>query len=138
MPDIREHLQADLLSQGTLTVGGRVYQGMRPQATALPCLVWRCTKAGAGEDLAADSGERDAKFEIVIWAATLQATLAFRDALEALYHGTEGYEFGVAGQKIEMGSCRKVDEYDGDRVADTYDDGGAFPLTMVFEFMWDE
>lgn len=140
MPDIREHLQADLLAQGTVSseVGTRIYAGRRPQATDLPCLVWRCTSAPRGETLDDDSGERTARFEIVVWAASLQATLVLKESILALYHGTEGYEFGVAGHKFDMGSSRVIDEYDGDRVSDTYDDNGAFPLTLVVEFMWDE
>ena len=141
--DIREHLQADLMTVHPVTgVGARVYAGRRPQGTALPCLVWRCTKATRGETLEDDSGERTAQFEIVIWAASLQACLAIKDELDERYHGTEGYEFGgqasPAVDPLDMGSSRLIDEYDGDRVSDTYDDAGAFPLTLVFEFQWVE
>lgn len=145
--DIREHLQADLMTVHPVDgVGTKVYAGRRPQATALPCLVWRCTKATRGETLTEDSGERVAHFEIVIWAASLQACLAIKETLEDRYHGTEGYDFGGVDNvaptadvpPLDMGSSRLIDEYDGDRVSDTYDDGGAFPLTLVFEFQWDE
>lgn len=114
-----------------------MYAGRRPQATALPCLVWRCTGAPRGEDLAADSGERAATFEIVVWAESLLATLEIKEALIERYHGQEGYDFGGT-PALEMGSSRLLDEYDGDRVSDTYDDNGAFPLTLVLEFLWDE
>lgn len=137
--DIREHLQADLVEHSGVE---RVSAGQRPQATDLPALVYRCIHGEDGEDLDGAEPLHVYQFEIVIWAANLPAAIAIKNILVERYHGTEGYEFGGSVDPevnpLEIDSSRKVDEYDGDRVTDTFDDNGAVPLTVVVEFQWTE
>ena len=139
--DIREHLQADLLEHSGVAL---VSAGTRNQGTALPALVYRCTHGEDGEDLEGVEPTHRYEFEIVIWAADLPAAIAIKTVLVERYHGTEGYQFGGNAtadpvvDPLEIDSSRKLDEYDGDRVTDTYDDNGAVPLTVVVEFMWTE
>lgn len=135
--NIRQYLQADLTTAAAITaLVTKVSAGDRTGPT-LPCLVWRCIKAEDGEDVEGPDDDRMARFEIVIWAPTLEDCLAIMDVLKARYHGTEGYVIGGA-EKLEIDSSRKIDEYDGDRIYDTYSTEGAVALTLVFEFMWTE
>ena len=145
--DIRQHLQADLKNgeefEG-LVLG--VHAGEKPQGSPLPCVVWRCVRLIRGEDVREDDGTREAKFEAVIWAADLERCLTISAALSGRYHGTEGYAFGGRGvvgdgnyvAPLDMGSSRVVNEYDGDRVSDTFSESGAVALTLEIEFMWVE
>lgn len=147
MWDIRQHLQADLKNGAEFSaLGLGVHAGEKPQTSPIPCVVWRCVRLIRGEDIRADDGTREAKFELVIWAADLERCLVISAALAERYHGTEGYDFGGRGTvgdgnyvaPLDMGSSRVVNEYDGDRVSDTFSEAGAVALTLEIEFMWVE
>lgn len=141
--DFRQHLQADLKTTPEISAKvARVYAGERPLETALPALVWRCTKLTRGEDVDGDDGTREANVELVIWAKDLEAGLPIRDAILGRYHAPHGYDFGGSEsanvEPLEMGSSRCTNEYDGDRVSDTYAMTGSVALTVELNFMWVE
>lgn len=147
MWNIRQHLQADLRRGDELApLSLRTHAGEKPTDSALPCVVWRVVKLLRGEELDSDDTTREATFELVIWASSLEACLAIVAALESRYHGTHSYEFGGRGDvgdpdyeaPIDMGSSRLTAEYDGDRVSNTFAEAGAVALTVEVEFMWVE
>lgn len=152
--DFRQHLQSDLKTVPEIVAEvTRVSAGERTPDTsedALPALVWRCTRLTRGEGVAGDDSLREANVELVIWAKTLEDCLAIRDVLIDQYHPEEestepaGYAFGGRGDPgdenfvapLQIDSSRVTNEYDGDRVADTYSLQGAVALTLEVNFMW--
>lgn len=136
MADVRLALQEDLLALTALTdlVGNRVTALMRPQKTDLPCVVFRLVKFIRGNTLRGDSGEREATFELVAWAESLEDCIAVIEVLNDRYHGKGPYDFG----DLLIESSEQMNEYDGDRVSDQFTDDGACAITGVYEFTYDE
>jgi len=135
MADIRANLKAHMVADATLTtlIAGRVFLGDAPQGTTGDYVIFRMIKSEFGSSMDGDSGERQATFEIVAWSSWERAIL-IKDRLQALYHTFDGrFQMG----DIWVHYCAKVNEYDGDRVRDTYSDEGSCPITSVFEFVWD-
>lgn len=136
MADIRANLKAHLIADATLTtlLSGKVFLGDAPQGQSGDYLIFRMIKAEFGSSMDGDSGERQATFEIVAWATSWERAILIKDRLQALYHTFDGrFQMG----DIWVHYCAKVNEYDGDRVRDTYSDEGSCPITSVFEFVWD-
>lgn len=132
--DIRQALVAFVAATQDLVdvFGTRVYPGIRPQGEEGTCLVYRVAKTERGETLEADSNERVSSLELVTWARGYKTAMDAKAVLEPLFHGTTGYQMG----DIEIDGSRIVDEYDGDRVTDSYSDGGDYAITTVVEFQY--
>lgn len=136
MADIRVNLKSHLLADATLAalVGTKIFLGDAPQGQTGNYLIFRMIKSEFGNMLAGDSGERQATFEIVAWATSWEPAIAIKDRLQAMYHTHNGrFQLG----DVWITYSEKVNEYDGDRVRDTYSDEGSCPITSVFEFVWD-
>lgn len=138
MSNIRTNLKTFLLSQPSITsrVGNRITSGARATGGELPAIVFRVLTLNRGEELRGDSGERNATFEIVVWAATQEECFPLVDALNALFHAENQGRFALGDMYVNSSSNLK--EYDGDRVLDVFSDEGAEAITTVIEFIWDE
>jgi len=128
----RQALPTFLKAQSSLSaIGGRVFPVIRQQDTTTPALVFRVTNGDDGQVVRGDSGERVYTAEIVVWHTDYLAADAIGDALKALFHGTT-FTMG----DISIKEAWKINEYDGDRVTDSYSDAGDYAITYVFEFRW--
>ena len=133
-------MHAFLLDTAAVTdlVGNRVYPVMRPQGAAGSCIVFRVTKGVDGGAIDGDTGEREFTIELVAWATSYVSAIAIGAVLKSLFHGTGRYNLGNESGSLVINESWKTSEYDGDRVTDSYADGGDFPITFVFEFHWVE
>lgn len=134
--NIREALPTFLASRGEITgvVSTRIFPVIRQQGSDAPALVFRVTNGDDGKCIGGDTGERVYQVELVIWHRDYLAAAQLGEALKSLFHGTGRYYLG----DISIDESWKVNEYDGDRVTDSYSDAGDFAITYVFDFHWSE
>ena len=135
MTDFREYLKNDL--ETTLS-GVNVSALMRNSGETLPAVVYRLSRLTYGEDTAGATSARASLAEVVIWAASIPAALEIRDTLKTRYHVLRSAEFGGTGavDPITIDESRIEREYDGDRIADTYSEEGAYAITLEISFAW--